>query len=66
MNSDIIVGRYKQLKGQLWLMWAEWFDHDCAWVAGNNGWLSGILQEDYGREQQDPGLKNPSPQEPLQ
>ncbi|MCU5771923.1 stress-response protein [Erwiniaceae bacterium BAC15a-03b] len=66
MNSDIIVGRYKQLKGQLWLMWAEWFDNDCAWVAGNNDWLSGILQEDYGREQQDPSLKSTSPREPLQ
>mgnify|MGYP000978978839 FL=1 len=63
MNSDIIVGKYKQWKGQLWLIWAEWFDSDCAWVAGNNDWFSGILQEDYGREQHP---KIVVPKEPLQ
>ncbi|HEI8505194.1 TPA: stress-response protein [Serratia marcescens] len=42
MNSDIIVGRWKQLKGQVWQAWAEW--------SGSNDFLVGVLQEDYGRE----------------
>ncbi|CAJ0994779.1 hypothetical protein SODG_007046 [Sodalis praecaptivus] len=36
MNNDIVVGRLKQWKSQMWLLWAEWFDSDCAWVAGSN------------------------------
>ena len=50
MNSDIIVGRWKQLKGQVWQAWAEWSGSDDAWLAGNNDFLVGVLQEDYGRE----------------
>ncbi|MEC5320474.1 stress-response protein [Brenneria populi subsp. brevivirga] len=50
MNSDIVVGKWKQLKGNFLAMWAEWFDSDCAWLEGNNGYLSGVLQEDYGKE----------------
>lgn len=57
MNIDIVVGILKQWKGQLWLMWADCFDSDCAWMAGSNDWLSGILQEDYGREQNPPRKK---------
>ena len=50
MNSDIIVGRWKQLKGQVWQAWAEWPGSDGAWLAGSNDFLVGVLQEDYGRE----------------
>ncbi|MHD0458256.1 CsbD family protein [Serratia marcescens] len=50
MNSDIIVGRWKQLKGQVWQAWAEWSSSDGAWLAGSNDFLVGVLQEDYGRE----------------
>ncbi|QKJ85730.1 Stress-response protein [Paramixta manurensis] len=52
MNSDIVVGKWKQLKGQMTQWWAEWFDDDSAWMTGNNDWLSGILQEDYGKRQE--------------
>ncbi|WON77595.1 stress-response protein [Serratia sp. UGAL515B_01] len=52
MNSDIIVGRWKQLKGQLWQVWAEFSGNDYAWLSGSNGFLSGVLQEDYGKEQE--------------
>lgn len=52
MNSDIITGKWKQWKGQVWLLWAEWFDSDSAWLMGNNDWFSGMLQEDYGKAQQ--------------
>ncbi|HEJ7026376.1 TPA: stress-response protein [Serratia marcescens] len=50
MNSDIIVGRWKQLKGQVWQALAEWSGCDCVWLAGSNDFLAGVLQEDYGRE----------------
>lgn len=52
MNSDIVAGKWKQLKGQVWLVWAELFDSDDAWFTGSNDYLSGMLQEDYGREQE--------------
>lgn len=51
MNGDIVIGKWKQLKGQMWLVWAAWFDNDAVWTIGNNDWFSGIVQEDYGREQ---------------
>lgn len=54
MNIDIVIGILKQWKGHLQLMWADCFDSDCAWMAGSSDWLSGILQEDYGREQNPP------------
>ncbi|WP_413735368.1 CsbD family protein [Sodalis sp. RH21] len=49
MNSDVVFGKFKQWKSQMWLLWAEWFDDDCAWVAGSNHYLSGVMQEDYGK-----------------
>lgn len=61
MNSDIVAGKWKQWKGQMALMWAEWFDNDDAWMSGSNDWLSGILQEDYGREQHDGACKKRVP-----
>jgi uncharacterized protein YjbJ (UPF0337 family) len=53
MNSDIIVGRWKQLKGQVWQAWAEFSGNDGLWLAGSYDCLSGVLQEDYGREQEE-------------
>ncbi|CAI1693084.1 CsbD family protein [Serratia plymuthica] len=51
MNSDIILGRWKQLKGQVCQTVAEWSGSDCIWLMGSNDCFSGVLQEDYGREQ---------------
>lgn len=53
MNSDTIVGRWKQLKGRVWQAWAEFSGNDGLWLAGSNDCLSGVLQEDYGREQEE-------------
>ena len=53
MNSDIVVGRWKQWRGNFWALWSEWFDSDCAWLESNNDTLSGILQEDYGLQEGD-------------
>lgn len=56
MNSDIVVGRWKQWRGNFWALWSEWFDSDCAWLEGNNDYLSGVLQEDYGLQEGDEAL----------
>ncbi|MBK5143200.1 stress-response protein [Budviciaceae bacterium BWR-B9] len=52
MNSDIILGRLKQWKGSIRLWWAEMAGIEDEFFAGNSDWLSGILQEDYGKEQE--------------
>ena len=61
MNSDIVVGRWKQWRGNLWTLWSEWFDSDCAWLEGNNDYLSGILQEDYGLQESDGSTPSANP-----
>ncbi|MGG2141566.1 CsbD family protein [Symbiopectobacterium sp. RP] len=53
MNSDIVVGLWKQLRGNFWALWAEWFDSDCAWLESNNDYLAGILQQDYSLQEGD-------------
>ncbi|MBE5203252.1 MULTISPECIES: CsbD family protein [Pectobacterium] len=49
MNSDIVVGKWKQWKGNFLALCADWFDSDCAWLEGSNDYLSGVLQEGYGK-----------------
>ncbi len=48
MNGDIVVGKWKQIRGQVRSTLAEWLGHDGEWLAGNNDCLLGLLQEDYG------------------
>ncbi|MFI8415070.1 CsbD family protein [Serratia sp. NPDC078593] len=57
MNSDIILGRWKQLRGQVWQALAELTGSDCAWLTGSNDCLSGILQEDYGKGREEVSSK---------
>ena len=49
MNSDIIVGRWKQLKGRMAGVGRMVRQRLCP-LAGSNDFLAGVLQEDYGRE----------------
>ena len=49
MNSDIIVGRWKQLKGGYGRRGPNG-PAAIARLAGSNDFLAGVLQEDYGRE----------------
>ncbi|WP_246859726.1 CsbD family protein [Dickeya oryzae] len=51
VNLDVAIGRWKQLKGCLWALWAEYVDSDDAWVSGNHDFLAGVMQEYYGKEQ---------------
>ncbi|MGN7438377.1 MAG: CsbD family protein [Alcanivorax sp.] len=48
MNSDIIAGNWKQLKGDVQKTWGKLTDDQLDQVEGNREKLNGILQEQYG------------------
>ncbi|MBM7063113.1 CsbD family protein [Pseudomonas sp. UL073] len=48
MNSDIIKGKWKQLKGQLKTQWGDLTDDDLDVAEGHSEYLAGKLQERYG------------------
>jgi uncharacterized protein YjbJ (UPF0337 family) len=48
MNSDVFVGKWKQLKGSMREWWGELTDDDLERIAGKKDKLVGILQERYG------------------
>lgn len=53
MKSDILEGKWKQLKGELKIWWGRLTDDDLDQIAGSKDKLIGKLQERYGyaREQ---------------
>jgi len=48
MNSDILKGKWMQLKGSARRKWGELTDDDFDKVQGDGEKLIGILQEKYG------------------
>lgn len=48
MNSDIIKGKWAQLKGGVKEKWGDLTDDDLAQIDGQREKLSGKLQERYG------------------
>lgn len=48
MNTDIIAGKWKQLKGEVKKKWAKLTDDDIAAIEGDSLKLEGKLQERYG------------------
>lgn len=48
MNSDIIEGKWKQLRGQAKQRWGKLTDSDLDKANGKSDELAGILQERYG------------------
>lgn len=48
MNSDILGGKWKQLKGAVKQQWGKLTDDEIDQVNGNAEKLAGILQEKYG------------------
>lgn len=48
MNSDIIKGKWGQLKGQVKQRWGKLTDDDLKRIEGNFDQASGVLQERYG------------------
>jgi len=53
MNSDMLMGRWKQLRGRIKAKWGQLTDDELNEVEGNYEMLVGKLQEKYGttREQ---------------
>lgn len=48
MNSDIISGKWTQLKGKAQAKWGDLTDDDFKVAEGNAEYLQGKLQERYG------------------
>ena len=48
MNSDILKGKWNQLKGNLKQQWGDLTDNDVARIEGNYDEFVGVLQERYG------------------
>ena len=48
MNSDILSGMWKQLRGEIRQTWGELTDDEIDQIAGQRDKLVGKLQEKYG------------------
>lgn len=59
MNTDIIKGKWKQLKGDIKKKWGQLTDDDLDVAEGHTEYLAGKLQERYGwtKEQAEKELK---------
>lgn len=52
MNSDVLAGKWKQLKGDIKSQWGKFTDDDLAVVEGQRDKLVGLVQERYGYARQ--------------
>ena len=50
MNSDVLKGQWKQLKGDIKMHWNRLTDDDLDRIGGKKDQLVGKLQERYGYE----------------
>lgn len=48
MNTDVLKGKWKQLRGDLKSQWGKLTDHDLEEINGQREKLTGKLQERYG------------------
>ena len=48
MNKDIVVGKWKQMRGEAKSWWGKLTDDDLDRAAGKFDVLAGMLQEKYG------------------
>jgi uncharacterized protein YjbJ (UPF0337 family) len=48
MNTDILEGKWKQIRGEIRETWGELTDSELEQIAGKRDKLSGKLQEKYG------------------
>ena len=51
INSDVLEGKWNQLKGKVRQQWGNLTDDDLERIAGKRDELIGVLQEKYGRSQ---------------
>jgi uncharacterized protein YjbJ (UPF0337 family) len=50
MNEDILMGKWKQLKGQVRQQWGKLTDDDLDRISGSRDEVIGLIQERYGWE----------------
>ena len=50
INSDVLKGKWQQLKGEARIQWGRLTDDDMDQIQGNIEKLAGKLQERYGYE----------------
>jgi uncharacterized protein YjbJ (UPF0337 family) len=48
MNSDVLKGKWKQLRGQVQQKWGDLTDDDLDRIQGSQAEFEGVLQERYG------------------
>ncbi len=48
MNTDVLEGKWKQMRGQVREWWGKLTDDDLDRIAGKRDKLVGTLQEKYG------------------
>jgi uncharacterized protein YjbJ (UPF0337 family) len=48
MASDVLQGRWKQIRGEVRSWWGRLTDDDLDQIQGNREKLTGVLQEKYG------------------
>lgn len=53
MNSDIIAGNWKELKGKTQQKWGELTDDDMDKINGSRQQLVGKLQQKYGKSKEE-------------
>lgn len=53
MNKDILIGNWKQLRGQVKEFWGELTDDEIDQIDGRADRLAGVLQEHYGYTRQE-------------
>ncbi|MCA9963927.1 MAG: CsbD family protein [Anaerolineales bacterium] len=53
MNTDILQGQWKQLKGKVQQKWGELTNDELDRIEGKREELIGLVQEKYGRSRED-------------
>jgi uncharacterized protein YjbJ (UPF0337 family) len=48
MNTDVLEGKWKQIRGEIRETWGELTDSELEQIAGKRDKLAGTLQEKYG------------------
>ena len=48
MNGDILIGKWKEIKGGVKVRWGKLTDHKLTQVEGNKEKFLGLLQQKYG------------------
>lgn len=53
MNSDILKGKWKQMRGSAKSEWGDLTDDDLDKMEGERDKMVGVIQEKYGRSRQE-------------